>query len=281
MWQLRVGIFSFGLVVILMVSILTWTRQQTPQSAARAFIANNGKEWHVYRVWRDGSGLRQLTPDDSFIRQYRWLAWSPDGRWLAFTSDGVYLLPAHGRGFKHLGGAYIEWMSWSPDGKSLAVQSLNRTNWGIFRLDLEGSQQPQPLSIGNANSVMPIWSPDGRWIIFLLVESGKSDIYRMRSDGTELQNLTNSPDLEMSFGWSKDGEWIHYETAYRQFMRMRGDGSGREPITPDAFEMRTPYTPAPIMDLFWHPWLMLLVGGMGILAGVRFRRKSLFMGVPV
>ena len=60
------------------------------------------------------------------------------------------------------------------------------------------------------------WSPDGRWIAFVGTDYGKDiriyaqeDIYIVRSDGTELRRLTNSPHYnKWDIEWSPDGRYI-------------------------------------------------------------------------
>lgn len=45
------------------------------------------------------------------------------------------------------------------------------------------------------------WSPDGDWIVFSLdVGPTNSDIYIMRKDGTNLHQITDTPDQDEEFG---------------------------------------------------------------------------------
>ena len=37
----------------------------------------------------------------------------------------------------------------------------------------------------------PSWSPDGSHVVFTSTMSGSADIYRMKSDGTDLRRLTD------------------------------------------------------------------------------------------
>jgi dipeptidyl aminopeptidase/acylaminoacyl peptidase len=60
------------------------------------------------------------------------------------------------------------------------------------------------------------WSPDGHWIAFVGTDFGKDiriyaqeDVYIVRSDGTELRRLTNSPHYnKWDIEWSPDGRYI-------------------------------------------------------------------------
>lgn len=50
------------------------------------------------------------------------------------------------------------------------------------------------------------WSPDEKWLVFLREQQGLYGIFKIRADGTGLQNLTNSPEFDTQPVWL--GEWI-------------------------------------------------------------------------
>jgi Tol biopolymer transport system component/DNA-binding winged helix-turn-helix (wHTH) protein len=56
--------------------------------------------------------------------------------------------------------------SWSPDGAWYAYQEL--TDGGLFlkRVRVSGTSEPETLATSGASPVVPVWSPDGRWILF-------------------------------------------------------------------------------------------------------------------
>ena len=47
----------------------------------------------------------------------------------------------------------------------------------------------------------PIWSPDGSKIVFTSSRDGQGDLYIMNADGSQVQRLTNSPELEFAQCW--------------------------------------------------------------------------------
>lgn len=90
------------------------------------------------------------------------------------------------------------------------------------------------------NQSILIWSPDSSWILVGTFQpsdgDGVSDLFRMRIDGSNLENLTNTPEIrEDAPALSPDGQWIYYgtndENSRFQWFRMRWDGLGKQQIT--------------------------------------------------
>ncbi|RLG19251.1 hypothetical protein DRN74_07130 [Candidatus Micrarchaeota archaeon] len=58
----------------------------------------------------------------------------------------------------------------------------------------------------------PAVSPDGQHIAFTVDVSGDTDIYLMKIDGTEIQQITAHPGRDERPSWSPDGQWIAFQT---------------------------------------------------------------------
>jgi eukaryotic-like serine/threonine-protein kinase len=98
----------------------------------------------------------------------------------------------------------------SPDGKRLAIQVASATDdiWiyeferGTFlRLTLNGS------------NIGPVWSPDGKYIVFASFRDGKHGLFQKAADGsgTEERLTTTSPDtFQSAESWSADGKALVY-----------------------------------------------------------------------
>jgi Tol biopolymer transport system component len=53
-----------------------------------------------------------------------------------------------------------------------------------------------------AMDTMPVWSPDGYYMIFYSDRDGNPEVYLMRADGSEERNLTNDPAFDGTADWS-------------------------------------------------------------------------------
>lgn len=84
----------------------------------------------------------------------------------------------------------------------------------------------------------PSWSPDGEWVAFLSDRSGKSEVYVVHISGTQLTQLTRSPDIQWQsdISWSPDGKWLALlgnsgaNFAYSFIYLVPLDGTGAQSI---------------------------------------------------
>jgi Tol biopolymer transport system component len=58
----------------------------------------------------------------------------------------------------------------------------------------------------------PAWSPDGKWIAFTSEREGSADLYRIRTDGSGLERLTDDPAFDDQAAFSPDGAQIVFVT---------------------------------------------------------------------
>ena len=99
----------------------------------------------------------------------------------------------------------------------------------------DGSAEPRPLLQMHINT-FPAWSPDGSRIAFQSAESvDNSEILIINTDGSNLVNLTRTPDIvELDPTWSPDGTRIAF-TSWRdgnaEIYVMNADGSGVKRLT--------------------------------------------------
>lgn len=107
-----------------------------------------------------------------------------------------------------VGGALI-----SPDGswvlfsKSDLDWDENERNTTWWRVPSDGSEEPWRF-IGEEGGSSFQFSPDGRWLSFTRSVDDKSQLFLMRTDGGEAQQLTEHETAVGSYSWSPDGSTI-------------------------------------------------------------------------
>jgi len=81
------------------------------------------------------------------------------------------------------------------------------------------------------------WSPDGARILFASGSDGDLDIYVVESNGSNLRQLTNTPEMDYQPAWSPDGRRIAFVSipagagAKHDVHVMNADGTGRRALT--------------------------------------------------
>lgn len=99
----------------------------------------------------------------------------------------------------------------SPDGERVAFEVLGG---GLYVSRTDGSDVR---ALGRGER--PAWSPDGRWIAFMLTEDDGhhltgADLYAASADGAQRVRLTATPGRhEMNPAWSPDGRFVAYDDA--------------------------------------------------------------------
>ena len=92
----------------------------------------------------------------------------------------------------------------SPDGKTIVFELLG----DIYTLPIEGGQA-KLVDGGMAFDSQPRFSPDGKWIAFLSDREGMENVWIMKADGSEPQQVSKDPNSEFaSPSWSPDGKYI-------------------------------------------------------------------------
>jgi dipeptidyl aminopeptidase/acylaminoacyl peptidase len=104
----------------------------------------------------------------------------------------------------------ISGASWSPSGKEILFTTDLTGRSNLWKVDAAGGW-PIQLVQSDERQYAGTWSPDGKWIVFMQDKGGNElwDIFAVPSDGGEVINLTNTPDIrEESPRWSPDGKTI-------------------------------------------------------------------------
>jgi hypothetical protein len=128
---------------------------------------------------------------------------------------------------------YVMPSAWSPDGKILAIMLTDmKTNQSdVLMLEpQEGSTKwkATPYLNSPADEHALRFSPDGKWVVFCSVESGRHELYAQRFTGTgsgaddarsgRVQVSTNGHDG--AAWWSPDGKEIRYIDSDKQVVSL-------------------------------------------------------------
>jgi TolB protein len=77
---------------------------------------------------------------------------------------------------------------------------------------------------------LPVWSPDGKTILYQKEVGGEHQLFVINPDGTNKKPLTSGPGMHVAANWSRDGNFIFYrstEGGAWAIWRMNADGSNR------------------------------------------------------
>jgi TolB protein len=146
----------------------------------------------VYIVPIAGGTPRLITPNAPSY----WHGWSPDGKTLAFTGQRegpIDILPAHGA--------------------HNAIQQLDAANFDVYIVPAAGGDETR-LTTAPGLDDGPEYSPDGAYIYFNSERTGHMQIWRMKPDGSDQEQVTNDDSNDWFPHLSPDGQtmvFIAYE----------------------------------------------------------------------
>ena len=149
--------------------------------------------------------------------------WSPDGRQIAFTSrlkgpGDLFVKDASGTREAEpllLSPDAKYGSDWSRDGSVLLFTSQSKdTGWDIWALPLTGDRKPFPVVKTKFDELFATFSPDGHYVAYQSVESGRNEIYVQ-----EFPEPRNKWQISTQGGtqvfWRADGRELFYRAASR------------------------------------------------------------------
>jgi serine/threonine-protein kinase len=157
----------------------------SPDGRSIAVATTEGSGATLWVKQLDAGPLTRLTFTTGAVN-YR-AAWLPDSRSLSYSSDmehgtHLYRIRADGsdkpvRLFPN-DTAQIDEASWSRDGHWLGYRTGTVPGIrDVYLRRLQGDSTPIPVATGQADEYMPAVSPDGRWIAYASIESGREEVY--------------------------------------------------------------------------------------------------------
>jgi eukaryotic-like serine/threonine-protein kinase len=107
--------------------------------------------------------------------------------------------------------ANIVGFQFSPDRKNLAATIQDPSNTDIWTYDVSRGLRTR-FTFDPAIDNSPVWSPDGRSIVFASNRKGHFDLYRKSSNGSGTEELLYADKLEKILtSWSANGEFLLYQ----------------------------------------------------------------------
>lgn len=135
-----------------------------------------------------------------------WAQWNPNDHRITHELD-----------LKTITADLIQTASLSPNGRHVVYSMGNSNASNIFVLPVSGGVQRQ-LTFLKSRNTNPVWSPDGRFVIFASTEHEKRNIWSMDTNGAALRCLdTATIGMDAELHWSPSGRIFSQLPGNRNF----------------------------------------------------------------
>ena len=186
----------------------------SPDGQKVVYLNRTGQDRFIEQVSPGGQDTDMLfdARDIAYLFEF-----SPDGRYLLYTDGKLGLLELDGYNQRELSGPFLFGYGfrayWSPDSQWVAYTGLDPDQtFGCARPDPDWSTclfAGSAIYVENvysgevrrlASGIWPVWSPDGSMVAFLATQNGEVGIYRVKVDGSDLQQFADDAQLNQ-FAW--------------------------------------------------------------------------------
>jgi serine/threonine protein kinase/Tol biopolymer transport system component len=101
---------------------------------------------------------------------------------------------------------------YSPDGTRIAFASNRSGSDEIWVSASNGSNAQKLTSFGGPYTADPVWSPDGKWLVFYSSGGGRIRTYLLSPDGGEPRPVLSEGEGGYA-SWSHDGKMLYFESS--------------------------------------------------------------------
>lgn len=185
----------------------------SPDGSQIAFISDReGGDIDLWVMDADGTNARRVTrtPGDDTLG-----GWSPDGSQIVFSNrnelgESLWVANVESGETTELlpitEGASDTNPTWSPDGNEIAFyRSSDIANPTLYTVSPDGENLTQ-ITDGTNAAIFPVYSPDGRWLIYTTVTSEAQVLTAL---DRETNKITPYPDLlGFATSWASTGELL-------------------------------------------------------------------------
>ena len=198
----------------------------SPDGKTIYFETNRNGNWDIYQMNNDGTDPKPIYDSEA---EEKYPGVSDDAQRVCFLhfndkQMGLFKMKTDGTelqqltDFNELGeGVYDSYPTWSPDSKMICFASnrdtriaptrSGETGLEIYTMQADGSNV-QRLTFNDAEDSLPVFSPDGKNILFNSSRTGKYHLYTMLLDGREVTPLTWGDHNNWGARCSKDEKTI-------------------------------------------------------------------------
>jgi TolB protein len=172
----------------------------TPDGKQIYYVSSAAGLTQIFVADINGQGFRRVSHRDAVEAEPKVNPKNPN--LLLFASgpgsEQIYQMNADGVGVSRVtnGEGEASNPAWNPDGQHFAfawTSGIAKGDFNIFIMDF-GSRQYVQLTHGNGKNENPSWAPDGRHLVFASTRNGRSQIYTMLADGSQVKQLTTQGD---------------------------------------------------------------------------------------
>ena len=170
----------------------------TPDGKQVVYSSSAGRCCRIFIADLNGSGFRPISSLSSIDTEPK--VNPKTGSDLVFASgrsgpEQIYRMNMDGADLERLtdGTGEAANPSWHPDGQIIAfawTRGFAAGAWNIFLMDVASHKVMTQLTHGQGRNENPSWAPDGKHLVFASTRGGRSQIYSMLADGSQVTQLT-------------------------------------------------------------------------------------------